>query len=179
MGCVRDGGRSLALILLLMSVGVGSFLFHSYATQWSRYADIVPIAVFVAVYMALSLVWFVGLGRLLSTFISLVAVAITVAMFLMGSALNGSLAYIPALLALLIIGTILHQRRHGATDWMLSAFCVFFVSLTFRTIDAWPDSAPLGCMVREMGEGTVALGTHALWQYPQCCDALSAAARSD
>ena len=41
--------------------------------------------------------------------------------------------------------------------------CVFTMSLIFRTIDGWPKGNALGCMVREMGEGSVAIGTHPLW----------------
>ena len=154
--------RILALIVLLMTVGVGSFLFHTYATVWSRYADIIPIAVFVAVYMALALNWFMGMGAMFAVVLSAVVVGATVAMFLFGTALNGSLAYAPALVSLLVVGTLLHQRRHGATDWVLSAFCVFALSLTFRTIDGWPDATSLGCPWHEAEGKTVALGTHAL-----------------
>lgn len=155
--------RILALIVMLMSVGVGSFLFHTYATVWSRWADIVPIAVFVAVYMALALNWFLGAGAVFSVVLSGAVVVLTVAMFLFGTALNGSLAYAPALAALLIVGSLLHMRKHRATDWVLSAFCVFALSLTFRTIDGWPDAAPMGCLVHEADGKMVALGTHALW----------------
>lgn len=155
--------RILALIVLLMTVGVGSFLFHTFATVWSRWADIVPIAVFVAVYMALALNWFLGAGAVFSVVLSGAVVALTVAMFLFGTAFNGSLAYAPALAVLLIVGSLLHMRKHRATDWVLSAFCVFALSLTFRTIDGWPDAAPMGCMTRHLGEEAVSLGTHALW----------------
>lgn len=155
--------RILALIVLLMIVGVGSFLFHTYATEWSRFADIAPIAVFVAVYIVLALNWFLGLGIAFSVLVSVSVVGLTVAMFLFGTALNGSLAYAPALVSLLAVGTWLHRRGHGATDWILSAFCVFFVSLTFRTIDGWPEAAPLGCLVHETGDKTVTIGTHPLW----------------
>jgi hypothetical protein len=153
----------IGLIMLMMGVGAGSFLFHTYATVWSRLADIVPIAVFVTAYIVVALNWFLGTPVWAAAVFSAVTVAITVAMFLFGAALNGSLAYAPALLALVIVGTILHWRKHGATDWVLSAFCIFAVSLSFRTIDGWPEAAPLGCMVRQMGETSVALGTHALW----------------
>jgi len=161
---VQQGkGIILCLIVLLMCVGVGSFLFHTFATAWSRFADIAPIAVFVAVYTALALNWFIGLAVWLSICVSGLVVAVTVAMFLAGSALNGSLAYAPALVSLLAVGAILHRRKHGATDWVLAAFCVFFISLILRTLDGWPAEVPLGCMVRQVGEQSISIGTHALW----------------
>jgi len=76
---------------------------------------------------------------------------------------NGSLAYAPPLAALVIVGTLLHRRKHGATDWVLSAMCVFTVSLVLRTLDGWPRGQAIGCMVRQMGEQTIAIGTHPLW----------------
>ncbi len=165
----------LVLIGLLIMVGVGSFLFHTYATMWSQLADVGPIAVFVAVYMVLALRWFLGVRFWSALTISGAVVALAVSMFLcggplpenlcraLGGSLNGSLAYAPALGSLIVIGIILHRRKHAATDWVLSAMCVFTVSLVFRTIDGWPKGHALGCMVRDMGEQTVHLGTHPLW----------------
>jgi hypothetical protein len=41
--------RGLAVILCV--IGVGSFLFHTFATRWAGLADIVPIAVFILTYV--------------------------------------------------------------------------------------------------------------------------------
>ncbi|GBE42442.1 ceramidase [bacterium BMS3Bbin10] len=174
-GLKRGSRTILGLIGLLIAVGVGSFLFHTYATGWARLADVAPIAAFVAVYIAVALRWFLNMSLAPACLISGLLVGLTVGMFLcggpipaglcafLGSSLNGSLAYAPALAALLIVGILLHRRRHGATDWVLSAMCVFALSLVLRTIDGWPAAAPLGCMVREMGGQTIAIGTHSLW----------------
>jgi hypothetical protein len=171
----RGTGALLVLIGLLMTVGAGSFLFHTYATAWSRLADVTPISLLITLFMVLALRWFLHMSIWSSVAISGVVVGVTVVMFLCGgllpdslctllsASLSGSLAYAPALIALAVIGTILHWRKHGATDWVLSAMCVFSASLIFRTLDGWPAGQPLGCMVREMGERTVALGTHSLW----------------
>lgn len=162
-GFKQGRGIILGLIVLLMTVGVGSFLFHTYATVWSRLADIAPIAVFVAIYMVLALNWFLNVPVWAASLVSAVTVAVTVAMFLFGAALNGSLAYGPALLALVIVGLTLRARKHDAAGYVLPAFLVFAGSLTLRTMDGWPDDGPLGCMVRQMGEQQVAIGTHPLW----------------
>ncbi len=171
----RGSAVILALIGLLIAVGAGSFLFHTFASMWARLADVAPIAAFVAAYIIIALVWFLNVSLVLACAISGALVALTVAMFLcggpipaglcalLGASLNGSLAYAPALIALAIVGTLLHQRKHGATDWVLSGLSVFTLSLMLRTIDGWPASAPMGCMMREMGERTVFIGTHPLW----------------
>ena len=174
-GLKRGARTILVLIALLIMVGVGSFLFHAYATVWARLADVAPIAAFVAVYMVLALRWFLNLGIWSALNISAVIVLATVAMFLCGgvlpdelckqlsASLNGSLAYAPALIALAVVGIILYRSKHGAADWVLSALCAFTLSLAFRTLDGWPEGQPLGCMAREAGGQMVMLGTHALW----------------
>jgi len=165
----------LGLVFLLIAVGTGSFLFHTFATQWARLADVTPIALFITLYMVLSLRWFFGMNMPGALAIAAALVGLTLTMFLCGgvlpeglcrvlsTSLSGSLAYVPALVALAVVGTILYRRKHRATDWVLSALCVFTLSFILRTLDGWPAGAALGCMVREMGERTVYLGTHSAW----------------
>ena len=174
-GPKRGGPAILGLIGLLMAVGAGSFMFHTFATKWARLADVTPIAAFITLYMVLALRWFFGMNMPGALAIAALLVAMTLTMFLCGGVLpeglcrmlatsfSGSLAYVPALIALAVVGTILYRRKHHATDWVLSAMCVFTLSLILRTLDGWPKGNAIGCMVREMGERTVHLGTHSLW----------------
>jgi hypothetical protein len=174
-GPKRGDKAILGLIGLLMAVGAGSFMFHTFATGWARLADVTPIAAFITLYMVLALTRFLELSIWSAVALSGAVVALTLAMFLCGgvlpeglcrvlsTSLSGSLAYLPALIALGVTGTILYRRKHRATDWVLSAMCLFTVSLILRTLDGWPKGNAIGCMVREMGERTVHLGTHSLW----------------
>ena len=41
------------LCVLLFTIGVGSFLFHTHATAWAATADVVPIALFILAYLFL------------------------------------------------------------------------------------------------------------------------------
>lgn len=45
----------LLLILLVWMIGIGSFLYHTFATIWAGYADVVPILIFIYVYHAVFL----------------------------------------------------------------------------------------------------------------------------
>ena len=54
-GTERGAGSIIVLIGLLIAVGAGSFVFHTYATVWARLADVAPIALFVALYLVLRL----------------------------------------------------------------------------------------------------------------------------
>ena len=42
-------GRTLALVLF--AIGVGSYLFHTYAQVWAAIADVAPILLFILIYM--------------------------------------------------------------------------------------------------------------------------------
>ena len=73
-----------------------------------------------------------------------------------GPCLNGSLAYGPALIVLLLIGGILLVRGHAAGPGLLAAGLVFAVSLTFRTLDR--DICASTTILSD-----TPLGTHFMW----------------
>ena len=137
------------LIILMMVIGAGSFLFHTFATSWARIADVVPIGVFIFAFVLMAYRWLIGLSWLLAL---AVAVAVTVATFAMPPWFNGSALYGPALLMLVVTCIWLWLRGNGAAKWLLSATVVFAISLTLRTIDR----TDLVCGVHQ-------IGTHWAW----------------
>jgi len=142
---------ALALSFLVLVIGTGSFLFHTFATRWASLADVLPIAIFIYSYFALALFRFLGLSRLwagLGTLAFFAASFLAEPLFvpLVGS----SAGYVPALLAMLGIGGILVFVGSPVGSLVLMAGGVFLVSLTFRTLDG-----PL-CE-------TLPIGTHFLW----------------
>lgn len=46
---------ALLLIVIVALVGIGSFLFHTFATRWAALADVLPIALFINIYFCLAL----------------------------------------------------------------------------------------------------------------------------
>ena len=71
----RAPGRdwpALALIIVVMAVGVGSFAFHTLATRGAILADVIPIALFIYGYLLLALRRFLRLSAGVS--IAIVAV---------------------------------------------------------------------------------------------------------
>lgn len=150
----RAGGRDRPVCLLaglVAVIGIGSFLFHTFANRWSSLADVLPIALFIYAYFFLALHRLVGLGRWaagLGTAAFLGASILSEPLFqgLVGS----SAGYVPALFAMLGIGGYLVATGHRAGPAVLAAGTVFAVSLGLRMADAplcadWP------------------LGTHFLW----------------
>lgn len=145
----------LLLIGLAVLVGIGSSLFHTFATRWGLFADAIPIAIFVVVFLVYTLRRFLGQ--------SAIATTIWIALFLAAAAIlprllppgfmNNSGFYFPVLGALLILGIVL-RAKGGAMRWVGGAYlcgaALFALSLSFRIVD------PSVC-------AQFPLGTHFLW----------------
>jgi Ceramidase len=156
---------ALYLIFVVAVVGIGSFLFHTFANRWSQLADILPITLFIYSYFFLAMRRFLDLEPAS-------AAALTAAFAALGygferawvlafgrrglELVNYSVGYFPAALALIAVGaTLLASARDvaprlAAGRALLLAGGVFIVSLIFRTVDlalcaGWP------------------LGTHFAW----------------
>lgn len=129
------------LATLLCVIGIGSFLFHTFATPWAGLADTLPIAVMMLSYLAMALRRFLNASWLWAT---LGLMAFLAAYVLMGQircdggrCLNGSLGYLPALATMILIGGWLAWRgHHKATGrGLLVAGVIFAISVTFRSLD--------------------------------------------
>lgn len=136
------------LVLLTYVIGAGSFLFHTYATRWASLADQIPIAVFMMAYFAFVLRRFMGLNWVLVVLgLAAFFVAIRYAATIQCSygellpitarsgarCLNGTVAYAPALIALVAAAVLL--ALHPAGRLLALASVVFLASMTFRTLD--------------------------------------------
>jgi hypothetical protein len=156
----REGARdwpALWLIAVTTAVGIGSFLFHTLANRWSLLADVLPIAVFIYSYFLLALRRYLGLGSMAALAATLVFAAFNMSFarlwlgLLPGVSLNGSVGYIPAALALLVVGGL--SRASGASRAgaaLLRAAGLFALSLLFRSVD-------------ESTCASLSTGTHFLW----------------
>lgn len=150
--------RSVAvwlLIVLAFAIGIGSFLFHTIAQVWASFADTIPIWVFVALACALSAVRIGGFrpGRVAGAALAVAAFIAVLVASGDGSggresgppALNGSLQYAPAVLALALFSGLALCRGHPLRWWITGALAAFLVSLTARTFDqAMCGAFPLG-----------------------------------
>jgi hypothetical protein len=147
------------LILIVVAIGTGSFLFHTLATRWAGVADTVPIGIFMVGYLAYALRRYLRLSALAVAGLTLVFVATLPAASMIrcggGPCLNGSLAYVPALLALTAVGAALAAREHGAGRNLLLAAGLFTISLAFRTLDR------AACPYTILRAAST--GTHFLW----------------
>jgi hypothetical protein len=134
-----------ALLALMCIIGVGSFLFHTLATNWSRICDVIPILLFQLVYIWLYCreIARIRFGRVLAIVLVYVAAAITGRLF--PQVLNGSMIYAPSMVALIALGAY-HFSTHRIERYVaLGATGLFMASLVFRTVDnALCANFPLG-----------------------------------
>jgi hypothetical protein len=147
------------LIALLLAIGVGSTLFHTLATRWAGLADSGPIALFMFVYLGIALRRFAGFGYGGSAFGLCLFAASGVASSAIrcpgGACLNGSLAYVSALAALVIVAVLARRRGDAVARTLITGAALFAVSLTARSLD--------GAVCPYTVIAAHAVGTHALW----------------
>lgn len=151
-GPARDA-LAVALITVLAAIGIGSALFHSLATRWAALADVLPILIFILIYLYASNRDFLRLGRgwsLALTAAFLPYAAALAPLFGMIPGLGGSASYAPVALLILIYAAILWRRAPATARGLSLGAGLLILSLGFRTLDA-----PI-CMA-------LPLGTHFLW----------------
>jgi hypothetical protein len=148
----RAGGRdwpALALIVVVATVGLGSFTFHTVATRGAMLADVIPIAIFIYGYLLLALRRFLHLsaGVAIAIVVGYAAGAHALSWLAPPRALNGSIGYLPALVAMVAMARVTHGRARRGLEL---AVMIFTVSLALRTFDL------AACE-------TFPVGTHFLW----------------
>ncbi|MFN3656263.1 MAG: ceramidase domain-containing protein [Pseudolabrys sp.] len=146
----RGDAAILALILVVVAVGLGSFAFHTLATPGAKLLDVIPIGVFIYGYFLLALRRFLKLSwpATLGLLACFIALSHGLATLVPRAVLNGSSGYFPALAALLVIGLMVRQRPAGRA--MLWAAGLFTAALIMRIVDL--DVC-----------GALPVGTHFLW----------------
>lgn len=151
------------LITLAGLIGVGSFLFHTFANRWSELADVVPIWTFVAFFVlaAIHRIGGVPISKVVLHYALPFVFAFGFVMFFASGEgdtsavaepdpLNGSGQYFPAVIALLTFSVVSWLRKNPMRPWIWAATATFLVSLAFRTIDVSV------C-------GSFPIGTHFMW----------------
>lgn len=138
------------LIGLAATVSVGSFLFHTFATVWAMYLDMIPIFAMMLFFMWVYFREQIGWSPLACGVLLAGLLATSLAGLPMRHVLNGSLMYVPAWLLFCGLGAW-HIRNSKRGPWsLLGAAIVLLLGLGFRTIDL------AVC-------GTIPFGTHFLW----------------
>ena len=136
----RLDGPTAWLITITLAVGIGSFLFHTYAVVWAAILDTTPIMLFILSYFAIAMNRFGGFGwgksllLMLAFVVGMIGVSWVLNTFLR-DIIGGSVSYVPALMALAGVGLWLRARGHPAGLWLITVAMIFAVSLTARALD--------------------------------------------
>lgn len=143
-------GATAALLLLVVAIGIGSSLFHTFATPWARLLDELPILLFQLLFLWLYMRRVGGLPRVAA--IAAIAAYLAAAIYArhFQHLLNGSITYAPAVLMTAAMG--LHYRRMRGPEPGLLAIgaAILVAAVFFRTLD--------GAVCDRF-----ALGTHFVW----------------
>ena len=150
---VRGLPRARAMCVVLAAIGIGSWLFHTHATRWAGIADVIPILLFILLYIFAASRDYLGLSALWSGAAVLAFfpyAAATVPLFGMIPGLGSSAGYAPVPVLILAYALLLRSSAPATARGLAIGAGILILSLTFRTLDE-----PL-C-------GRIPLGTHFLW----------------
>ncbi len=131
------GSMGVRLLLgLICAIGIGSFLFHTFATSWARWVDVLPILAF-----QLLFAWLYSreIANVRFAYAVAIVVGYTLAAFYarrFSHLLNGLPIYVPALAFLMVLGTYHAIGRREERFILLGALGMFIVALTSRTVDS-------------------------------------------
>ncbi|SNS03565.1 ceramidase domain-containing protein [Antarctobacter heliothermus] len=149
----RSFGFGRVLCAILAGIGVGSFLFHTVAQPWAGVADVVPILIFVLVYIyaanrdfwRLSVWPALGLTALFLPF-----AAVTAPLFGLIPGLGGTASYAPVPLLIAIYAVMLRHRAPDTARGLAIGVAILLVSMMARILDD-----PLCALLP--------IGTHFIW----------------
>jgi hypothetical protein len=123
------------LVTLIIAIGVGSTLFHTFATPWARTLDTGSILLFQISYLWLYGRRIANLSPGLTAGLLSLFVAANYAGRQFPHVFNGSLIYAPAVVVIVGLG-VYHVRTHTAgRRSLLAAATVFLLAVIFRVMD--------------------------------------------
>lgn len=150
----RSAGVPVARVLcvILFVIGTGSYLFHTFATQWAALADVVPIGVFILIYLFAvnrDMVPMRAVWALLATacFVPYAALLVPILNRIPFVAISNFYWTVPILLS--IYAGLLRQKPGIAHGFLIGAG-LLTVSIAIRSMD-------------EILCDMIPLGTHFMW----------------
>lgn len=150
----RSAGLPMARVLcvILFAIGLGSYLFHTHATAWAAMADVVPIGLFILIYLFAinrNVVPMRTLRAFLATLLFFPFAAIMVPILNQIPFLRISNFYWTVPILLMIYGVFLRHKVELVRGFWIGA-AILSVSISFRSLD-----------MRLCG--ALPIGTHFLW----------------
>lgn len=141
------------LSLTIIVIGFGSAAYHYRPNEFTLNLDVLPIAVYIHVFL-LSLLFRVfnlNILKALFFFFIFIGAGIISEIYLDREILNGTIMYIPTYIALILIIVAFKVQKYSQYKYTFNTAIIWTFSLVFRTIDM------------ESCDLTFGLGTHTLW----------------
>lgn len=142
-----------AMAVNLAVIGIGSFLFHTFANRVTGLMDVLPILAFILLYVfaaSRDMLGLTGWRAGVATFGFIPYAAATVPLWSMVPGLGSSAGYAPVPVLILFYAWLLRRRAPATARGLTVGAGILVASLLFRTLDG-PVCA------------TVPVGTHFLW----------------
>ena len=140
--------RSLWLLTLLGgSIGVGSSLFHSFATAWALLADVLPIALYLIAYIGIGTRLLLGLSwkRVALIYAAFGALSGICILIVPSSAVGGSQGYFGSAITILGFAFALRKEHPQASKLLRTSALLFGAALVFRSVDeVFCEGLPMG-----------------------------------
>lgn len=138
------------LIFLAATVGIGSTIWHVFATPWASLMDLIPILLFQLCFLWLYLRRCAGTKAVAATSLVFGYLVISILMLKVPRYLNGSILYAPTMAVLLCLAAYHYISRQPDRRLLGLVSILFTAAITFRSLDS------IACP-------WVPYGTHFLW----------------
>ncbi len=122
---------------LMILIGIGSFLFHTFATSLTALADVLPIYAFQLTFLWCYPRFALRLGRWPTGALLGLYLFATYLFSRLPFALNNSEMYFPAVLILGLYAIMARLRASPGGVLLMIAAALFVVALVARTVDEW------------------------------------------
>lgn len=140
------------LVAALFSIGIGSFLWHVHPTGSTVLLDVIPITLFIHIYLVASMRRLLHLSwpRVGTWWALYLAASIVAQMILPPDFLNGTVMYLPTYFTLGLLTYAVQKKNKNQGRIFMQMLLLWSLSLVLRTVDH------AVC-------GTLSVGTHFLW----------------
>ncbi len=156
IGKMNRPGRAVIdlwlLVAALAAISIGSGLWHIFPRGDTVLMDVIPITIFINIYLVAALRRFLQLSwvKVIGLWLVYNAIGVAAQIELPPDTLNGTIMYVPTYLTLLVLTYTIHRRDAAAGRALVPVVLVWTASLIFRTVDMQI------CHI-------FPLGTHFLW----------------
>ncbi len=125
------------LALCVFLIGIGSTLWHLYATPWAELADLLPITLLINVFLLSFLLRIerIQVWQVVGLFLTFHIFSLGVIKAFPEDFFNGSIFYVSTWTALWVIVIYLSKFHHPLAKSFLSATLIFSVSIILRSLD--------------------------------------------